>query len=84
MQGRQDVRAAVIAAVIDIMGNNPIDDDTASLAAQGMTSVETLSLVVTLEDELEIAIPDDQLTPGNFSSIERIVSTVTPLTAAIG
>lgn len=79
MDERSDIREVVVAALTEVMGVSPIDDETAGLAEQGMTSVESISLVVILENELGIEVPDDQLDPRNFESIERIVGTITRL-----
>ncbi|WP_033434040.1 phosphopantetheine-binding protein [Saccharothrix syringae] len=78
---RQDLRSVVVAAVTDVLAEEPVDDDAADLREQGMTSVEMVSLLMALEDELGIAIPDDLLDPQNFASLERIVATVSPLVA---
>lgn len=53
MEDQNDIRALVVAALTDVMGVSPIDDETAGLAEQGMTSVESISLVVILEDQWE-------------------------------
>ena len=76
MDERIDIREVVIAALTDVMGVTPSNDETAGLAEQGMTSVELISLVIILEGELGIEIPDDQLNSRNFESIERIVETI--------
>ena len=74
-----DIREVVIAALTNVMGVTPSSDETAGLAEQGMTSVELISLVIILEGELGIEIPDDQLNLRNFESIERIVETIAHL-----
>ncbi|MGW9047687.1 phosphopantetheine-binding protein [Streptomyces lydicus] len=81
MEGPLDLRTVVVTALKSVMSEPPIDDDSASLPAQGLTSVETLSVVVTVEDELGIAIPDELLAPANFSSVGRIVALLEPLVA---
>ncbi|MCI4066791.1 phosphopantetheine-binding protein [Micromonospora sp. R77] len=71
----------MIAAITDVMAKEPFDDK-ADLQEQGMTSIEMVSLIVTLEDQLGVAIPDDLLDSANFGSIERIIATVRPLLPA--
>ncbi len=46
----------------------PQDDLTAS----GLTSVDIVSLMLSVETEFNIKIPDASMTPSNFRSIARI------------
>jgi acyl carrier protein len=48
-----------------------IDDDT-TLADLGLDSTAILSLVVGLEDEFDIEIPDRDINPDNFSRVDAI------------
>jgi acyl carrier protein len=48
-----------------------IDDDT-TLADLGLDSTAILSLVVGLEDEFDIEIPDRDINPDNFSRVDTI------------
>lgn len=38
----------------------------------GLTSVQLVSLIFVVETEFDIAIPDSELTPGNFTSVDTI------------
>lgn len=40
----------------------------ASLSGLGLDSLASVQLLVTLEETFEVAIPDDMLTPENFST----------------
>lgn len=47
-------------------------DDDADLFEHGLDSVRIMRLLVFLEDELGVNIPDDAITPEGISSIQRI------------
>ena len=57
----------------------PLDDDAkaASLPECGLTSMAAVKLMLALEAEFGIAIPDDDLTPENFATLGAIVALVT-------
>jgi acyl carrier protein len=50
------------------------DDD---LNASGLSSLDTVNLMLAVEGEFDIKIPDRDLTPANFRSISRIGELVT-------
>ncbi len=55
------------------------DDD---LRAVGLTSLDMVNLVLAIESELALSIPEGDITPANFrsvSSIEALVAAVAPL-----
>jgi len=45
------------------------DDD---LAASGLSSLDIVNLMLSVETEFDIKIPDRDMTPSNFRSISRI------------
>jgi acyl carrier protein len=45
------------------------DDD---LGVSGLSSLDMVNLMLSVETEFDIKIPDRQMTPANFSSIARI------------
>ena len=52
------------------------DDD---LGASGLSSLDIVNLMLSVEAEFGIKIPDRQMTPGNFGSIARIEALVDAL-----
>jgi acyl carrier protein len=46
--------------------------ETVRLREQGVTSLMFVELILMLEEEFGIEIPDEDLTPDHFSSIRRI------------
>lgn len=55
------------------------DDD--DLAERGLSSADMVSLMLTVEDEFGIAIPERELRPANFRSIASIDTLVRALLA---
>ncbi len=49
------------------------DDD---LAASGLSSLDIVNLMLAVEAEFDIKIPDREMMPGNFRSIAQIVRLV--------
>ena len=45
------------------------DDD---LSASGLSSLDIVNLMLSVETELDVKIPDREMTPANFRSIARI------------
>jgi acyl carrier protein len=52
------------------------DDD---LAASGLSSLDIVNLMLSVEAEFDIKIPDRDMTPSNFRSIARIDALVAAL-----
>jgi len=59
----------------------PLHSD-ASLGEAGLDSMASIDLIIQLEDELGISIPDDQLTENSLSSLAEIRKLVESLQAA--
>lgn len=79
MQGiRTRVRDTLAAA---IGGHLDVDDigESDDLFASGMTSHQTVQVMLGLEDEFEIEFPDDMLTRSTFSSIDAMTRAVSVL-----
>ena len=53
------------------------DDD---LAASGLSSLDMVNLMLAVEAEFDLKIPDREMTPSNFRSIAHIVRLVHDLT----
>lgn len=57
-------------------------DGTARLADLGLDSLGTVSLVMELEERLDISIPDDMLIPETFASADALWAVVSGLVNA--
>ena len=55
------------------------DDD---LRASGLSSLGLVNLMLSVEDEFDLKIPEHDMTPANFRSIMRIVELVDTLSQA--
>jgi acyl carrier protein len=55
--------------------------DDSDLYTVGLTSLATVSIMLALEDEFDIEIPDSMLSRKTFESIAAIVETVEELTS---
>lgn len=55
------------------IGINNIDDD---LTALGMDSIQFIKLIVTLEEEFEIEIPDEKLLISEMNTANKIINVV--------
>ena len=51
--------------------DRPVGDDE-SLTEVGLTSLDTVNLMLSIETEFGIKIPDRDMTPSNFRSIAQI------------
>jgi acyl carrier protein len=80
MSGDQKVQERVISLVTNILSANSIVVDVlpgSRLADIGMTSMDMVSLMLAVEAEFDMTIPQGDITPENFQSpqtIERMVS----------
>jgi acyl carrier protein len=84
-----DVRDRILVLVKAILEQNAIVADVAPdsrLVDVGLTSMDMVSLMLGVEAEFDLTIPQDQITPENFQSIETlerlIASQVQPVGAA--
>jgi len=84
-----DVQDRILALVKSILEQNAI---TAALAPEtrlvdaGLTSMDMVNLMLGVEAEFDFTIPQSEITPENFQSVETlqrmIVSQLEPATAA--
>ena len=80
MSGDRKVQERVISLVTNILSANSIVVDVlpgSRLADIGMTSMDMVSLMLAVEAEFDMTIPQANITPENFQSpqtIERMVS----------
>ena len=59
---------------------SPGDPISANLSEAGLTSIAAVRLMLALEAEFDIAIPDAELTPENFATVADISRLVDRLT----
>jgi acyl carrier protein len=76
------LKCAVVEVVRRILVERSIDrpvspDD--DLRAIGLTSLDMVSLVLSVESEFELEIPEIEITPANFRSISAIDALVASL-----
>lgn len=82
MLARTNVATSVLQLLRRFAPDLPSLDEEASrtsLSDAGLNSMATVKLMLALEAEFNIAIPDEDLTPQNFGSLEAIVALVTRL-----
>ena len=64
------VLSTALASKVDVGGLGARDD----LFDAGMTSHQTVQVMLALEDEFDVEFPDDQLNKTTFATISSIVS----------
>ncbi|UFZ02806.1 phosphopantetheine-binding protein [Bradyrhizobium ontarionense] len=75
-----DIRHRVVTLVRDILAQNSIVTDVlpeAKLVDVGLTSMDMVNLMLSLEAEFDFTIPQELITPENFQSVvtlERLVA----------
>jgi len=82
MLARTDVATSVLQLLRRFTPGLPALDEqaaTASLPEAGLNSMAAVKLMLALEAEFDIAIPDADLTPENFATLESILALVTRL-----
>jgi acyl carrier protein len=77
----------LIALVREILGppaaSRPLPID-ARLSDIGMSSIKMVNLMLAVEAEFNLTIPQDDITPENFSSISAVESLISRLLASTG
>ncbi|TYO64814.1 acyl carrier protein [Bradyrhizobium hipponense] len=84
-----DVRNRIIKLVKGILEQNSLSTDVtaaAKLVDVGLTSMDMVNLMLGVEAEFDFTIPQSEITPENFQSVETLERMVTaqlqPATAA--
>jgi acyl carrier protein len=76
MQGfDSDIRDRIVSLVKAILEQNEIAAEVASdarLVDVGLTSMDMVNLMLGVEAEFDFTIPQDQITPENFQSVETL------------
>ncbi|MGA8005630.1 MAG: phosphopantetheine-binding protein [Burkholderiales bacterium] len=70
-----EIRSKVTALIASILAGNEIDRNFSpedSLPDIGLTSVDMVNLMLGLEAEFDITIPQDDITPEHFRSVTTI------------
>jgi acyl carrier protein len=81
MQGFDiDIRHRVTALVKTILEQNAVSAELgpeARLVDAGLTSMDMVSLMLAVEAEFDFTIPQEQITPENFQSVQTLERLVT-------
>jgi acyl carrier protein len=70
-----DIRDRIVSLVKAILEQNEIDAEVAPdarLVDVGLTSMDMVNLMLGVEAEFDLTIPQDQITPENFQSVETL------------
>jgi acyl carrier protein len=80
-----DVQSRLIALVKSILKQNAITADVEPktlLVDVGLTSMDMVNLMLSVEAEFDFTIPQSEITPENFQSVETLDRLVAGATAA--
>ena len=76
MQGlAPDIRSRIVALVGGILAQNSVATELrpdALLVDIGLTSMDMVNLMLSVEAEFDFTIPQDLITPENFQSVETL------------
>ena len=75
MHAASDIQGRIIALVKSIIEQNAITAEIApdtKLVDAGLTSMDMVNLMLGVEAEFDFMIPQDQITPENFQSVETL------------
>lgn len=70
-----DTRSRIVALVKSILEQNALSADVGAdtrLVDIGMTSMDMVNLMLGVEAEFDFTIPQDEITPENFQSVETL------------
>ena len=73
---------AIACRMLVKRGNNNIPGSDDNLRDAGLTSLDMVNLMLAIEAEFDIEIPQADMTPDNFRSIEAIEALVAVLAPA--
>jgi acyl carrier protein len=73
---------ALVERILERSAGAPPLSTTARLNELGMSSMKMISLMLALEVEFDLAIPQADITPVNFDSIASVEATVARLLAS--
>jgi len=75
MQAFANVQDRILALVNSILRQNAITADVQAesrLVDVGLTSMDMVNLMLSVEAEFDFTIPQDQITPENFQSVKTL------------
>jgi acyl carrier protein len=75
MHAANDIQGRIIALVKSILEQNAITAEISSdtkLVDAGLTSMDMVNLMLGAEAEFDFMIPQEQITPENFQSVETL------------
>jgi len=75
MQAANDIQGRIVALVKSILEQNSITIEIApdtKLVDAGLTSMDMVNLMLGVEAEFDFMIPQDEITPENFQSVETL------------
>lgn len=78
----RDRLLGLVERVLDRPGAGPTLPPAAALSELGVSSLKMVSLMLSVEAEFDLSIPQNEITPENFRSINSIDVLVTRLIAA--
>jgi acyl carrier protein len=77
----RDRLLGLVEKVLDRPGAGPTLPPEAALSELGLSSLKMVSLMLSVEAEFDLSIPQNEITPENFRSINSIHALVARLTA---
>ena len=75
MQAANDIQGRIVVLVKSILEQNSIAIEIApdtKLVDAGLTSMDMVNLMLGVEAEFDFMIPQDEITPENFQSVETL------------
>jgi acyl carrier protein len=78
----RDQIGGIVRALMAKRSTTPFIDEAQDLTELGLTSLDMVNLMLAVEDEFGIEIPQRQMTPANFRSILAIEGLVTKVALA--
>ena len=74
--------AALVRKIFDREEINQAVEPDGDLRTSGLSSIGLVNLMLSVETEFDLTIPEREMTPANFRSITRIVDLVDSLSRA--
>lgn len=74
-RSNRDPTERIVALVRKLLAKRGVDQPVRNnddLTASGLSSLDIVNLMLSVEAEFSVRVPQEQMTPANFRSIERI------------